>query len=150
MMWRISPVWERFLATAALFTAFVVMASVFRPGDSSASNNKPFINTSDGTSKSPTDTSADTSDKNSEASADTNSELAKLGTLHARNHRVEVFATPFGPRYTIYDREGNLLGELLNTDEVQNEFPDANLIDLLSGFDEGQYIMQVEDTSIPR
>jgi hypothetical protein len=50
-----------------------------------------------------------------------------LGQLEGREHRVLIFASPEGPRYSVYSLSGELLQADLAADDVYRAFPDLEL-----------------------
>lgn len=110
-MARSRPMLGRLLTVAALAACFVVMASVFAPGSSSAH---------DPLAPAPRGRSADTS----AASTDPQEGLKSLGSVHAAAHRVDIHATSAGPRYSVYDEAtGQEQGALLSLEQLKRYFP---------------------------
>lgn len=60
-----------------------------------------------------------------------------LGEMLSPAYRVLVFAYPDGPRYTVCDARGRILGERLTPEEVSGEFPGLDVQTLRFGPDEG-------------
>jgi len=52
---------------------------------------------------------------------------ALLGTFQGREHMVKCFASPDGPRYSVYTLDGRVLQANLPADEVYRAFPDIDL-----------------------
>lgn len=50
-----------------------------------------------------------------------------IGTLEGREHRVGCYASPDGPRYSVYTLDGALLSADLPADEVYRLFPEIDL-----------------------
>ena len=50
-----------------------------------------------------------------------------LGQLEGREYRVLIFASPVGPRYSVYSLAGELLQADLAADDVYRAFPDLDL-----------------------
>lgn len=50
-----------------------------------------------------------------------------LGTLQGKNLLVRAYASPEGPRYSVYSTAGQLLQADLPADEVYRAFPEADL-----------------------
>ncbi len=106
-MARFSTTIERLLVIVSLTLAFLFMASIFVPDDSRAGNAR---------------TAADPG--TSLPSADAHDGLASLGELKGVRHTVKIFATPEGPRYSIFDTDGVEIGTLLSKGQVIRHFGD--------------------------
>src|SRR5262245_17441136 len=76
----------RLAAVACLAAAFLVMASVFSPQRSKAGDLESVRDGADATSTDP------------------HEGLRSLGSLESRAHIVQMYSTPDGARYSIYDR----------------------------------------------
>ncbi|MBT8485218.1 MAG: hypothetical protein HKO59_00915 [Phycisphaerales bacterium] len=116
-MKRPSPILERVAAGAALAIGFVIMASVFAPDLIQARPDRG-------------------SDWTEWPSTDPHEGLRDLGTIEDNAFRVTIYATPEGPRYSVYDRTtAELLRPLLTAEEVEQEFPElpVNGMDIGSG-----------------
>ena len=50
-----------------------------------------------------------------------------VGQLEGRENRLLMFASPEGPRYTVYSLAGDLLAPDLAADDVYRAFPDLDL-----------------------
>ncbi len=50
-----------------------------------------------------------------------------LGTLVGKGHCVHIHATPEGPRFSVTDARGVLMGEGLTAEEMASRFPDIEL-----------------------
>lgn len=50
-----------------------------------------------------------------------------LGTLQGKKYLVRAYASPEGPRYSVYSTAGQLLQADLPADEVYRAFPEADL-----------------------
>jgi len=53
-----------------------------------------------------------------------------LGMLEGREHLVKCWASPEGPRYSVFTLDGRLLQADLPADEVYRGFPDIDLLNL--------------------
>ncbi len=106
-MARFSTTIERLLVIVSLSLAFLFMASVFVPNESRAGN-------------------AQIADDPGIAlpSADAHDGLYSLGEIKGLRQTVKIFATPEGPRYTIYDTDGVEIGTLLSIRQVIQHFND--------------------------
>jgi hypothetical protein len=47
-----------------------------------------------------------------------------MGQIEGLDYTVGFYATPAGPLFTVYDREGNELAPLLTATELSRQFPD--------------------------
>lgn len=106
-MARFSTTIDRLLVIVSLSLAFLFMASVFVPNESRAGNAK--IADDPGISL---------------PSADAHDGLYSLGEIKGLRQTVKIFATPEGPRYTIYDTDGVEIGTLLSIRQVIQHFND--------------------------
>ncbi len=106
-MARFSTTIQRLLVIVSLTLAFLFMASVFVPNESRAGNaqiaDDPGI---------------------SLPSVDAHDGLSSLGELKGVRHTVKIFATPDGPRYSIFDTDGVEIGTLLSIRQVIRHFGD--------------------------
>jgi hypothetical protein len=98
------------LVGTALGVAFLFMASIFVPGRSQAD--------SDALPGVPDPLSAESMEA-----------MEPLGRIEGKLYTVEVFATPSGPLFTVFDRHGNELAPLLTPAQVAERFPDLPLTD---------------------
>ncbi len=106
MKWT-SALTRRSLAVGALALGFLVMASVFVPDRIRAGEGV-------GSGRS--------------GSTDPHKSLLALGTIEDDSYLVRIFATPDGPRYSVYDTiDGSELGVLLTEEQVAKWFPDLPL-----------------------
>ena len=53
-------------------------------------------------------------------------DTAVIGHIESRSHRVTILAAEEGERYSVYDRDGNLLDEELDEDKLLALFPDLH------------------------
>jgi len=102
MKWT-SALTRRSLAVGALALGFLVMASVFVPerirAGEGVGSGRPH-------------------------STDPHKSLLALGTIEDDSYLVRIFATPDGPRYSVYDTvDGSELGVLLTEEQVAKWFP---------------------------
>ncbi len=104
-MARFSVTIGRLLVIVTLTRAFLFMASIFVPDESRAGNTQ--IADDAGTSL---------------PSADAHDGLSSLGELKGVRHTVKIFATPEGPRYSIFDSDGVVIGTLLSMRQVIRHF----------------------------
>jgi hypothetical protein len=113
----------RVLVALLMATAFLVMASIFAPLPSDADDvlftpSTPLPST------------------------DPHHGLPCIGTLEDRMYHVRAFATDGGPRYSIYDVQGEELAVLMSAERVAEMFPELQLPDL--DFSAPSQIMMVE------
>ncbi len=106
-MARFSTTIERLLVIVTLTLAFLFMASIFVPDESRAGNTQ--ITDDPGSSR---------------PSANAHDGLSSLGEIKGVRHTVNIFATPDGPRYTIFDTDGVEIGTLLSMRQVIRHFGD--------------------------
>ncbi len=124
---RLPSTIERLLAGLALCGAFLLMASVFVPGQSSAD---PSINTQTITGQS-----------------DPHAGLLSLGEIADANFRVNIFSGPEGPVYSVFEAQtGQVLGTLLTPEQVSERFPELPLPDM--DFDTVEQF-SIEDGAFP-
>jgi hypothetical protein len=62
-------------------------------------------------------------------SAESIEAMQPLGQIEGNLFTVGFFATPTGPLYTVYDRNGNELAALLTPSQLAEQFPDLPLPD---------------------
>ncbi len=106
MKWT-SALTRRSLAIGGLALGFLVMASVFVP---------ERIRAGEGVGSS------------RPHSTDPHKSLLALGTIEDDSYLVRIFATPDGPRYSVYDTiDGSELGVLLTEEQVAKWFPELPL-----------------------
>jgi hypothetical protein len=96
---------RRVIIGGALFAAFLVMASIFAPGRSEAEQE---------TFEVPSIAYSEEARRN----------MSLIGELEGTRYTVELYATPFGPLYSVYDRDGRQLADLFTADQVTARFPD--------------------------
>ena len=113
----ISPRWRiacRISVAAALAAAFLVMASVFSPQRSKAGDLDPARDVAAAAGQS--------------ASTDPHEGFPSLGSVESRAHIVQMYSTPEGARYSIYDRAtGRELGVLMTPQRLHEWFPELQL-----------------------
>jgi hypothetical protein len=111
-MKRLSPTAERLLAAGCLGVAFLVMASVFNPDRSRASNFEMELD----------------QPAPEIGSTDPHASLESLGSLETERYHVEIYSSDTGPRYTVIDKAtDNQLGVLLDEQDMQRWFPDIQI-----------------------
>ena len=59
-----------------------------------------------------------------------------LGSMIGPQYSAYILDTPDGPRYTVYDAEGNVLVHRAAADEVYRQVPDYNIPDLTTSLGE--------------
>ncbi|MHC4768395.1 MAG: hypothetical protein ACYTEI_06760 [Planctomycetota bacterium] len=99
------------LAGTGLAVAFLFMASIIVPGRSEAG--------SDGSIP----------DVPNPYSAETIEAVQPMGQIEGNQYTVGFYATPAGPLFTVYDREGNELAPLLTASQLAQQFPDLAPMD---------------------
>ncbi len=106
---------RRFVAGVMFVGAFLVMASIFAPDrlqaqlegvPDTAVLERPF-----------------------RYSSDFLGAMTLLGELESSEHTVKFYATEDGPLYTVYDKSGSMLAELLTPDQIADRFPTLPLTD---------------------
>lgn len=122
------------IAGAALFLG---VASVIKPPPRSASANVP-------PAVSPFGAPAPTHPPRTEAAHPKGWKL--IGTLEGTQHMVRCWATPDGPRYSVYTLSGQLLQADLPADEVYRAFPDIELENLRADPPAGRSTLMMADT----
>ncbi len=105
-MQRFRPSSRSIVTATVLFAAFMVMASIFAPGRLQAGAEN-----------------RDSSAYSSEFIEDT----TPLGQVEGNQYTVKFHASPDGPLYSVYDRDGRQLAELLTAAEVTHRFPSLPL-----------------------
>lgn len=107
---------QRILATVALGLAFIVMASIFVPFESTAQDSDVTIPRSM------------TPGQDRVESTDPHEGLGSLGRLERNCYHVHIYATDLGPRYSVYDAaSGKELAVLLTAERVAALFPELPL-----------------------
>ena len=103
----VPPIVRHVVIASILVGAFLIMASVFVPdrlqaraGEDSATH-----------------------------SAQLTEGLPSLGELVDNRYTVKVYATPAGPRYSVYDHDGTRVAALLSAEKVAKLYPDLPLPD---------------------
>lgn len=120
--WRIA---RRIGIAAAFAAAFLVMASVFSPQRSKAGDLNPASDPSMATAQS--------------TSTDPHEGLQSLGSIESRQHIVQMYSTPDGARYSIYDRAtGRELGVLMTPQRLHEWFPELQFPTMDFSATEGQ------------
>jgi hypothetical protein len=94
------------LAGTGLAVAFLFMASIIVPGRSEAGSDGYFP------------------DVPNPYSAEAIEAVQPMGQIEGNLYTVGFFATPAGPLFTVYDREGNELAPLLTASQLAQQFPD--------------------------
>jgi hypothetical protein len=94
------------LAGTGLAVAFLFMASIIVPERSEA------------------DSDGYLPDVPNPYSAETIEAVQPMGQIEGNLYTVGFFATPVGPLFTVYDREGNELAPLLTASQLSQQFPD--------------------------
>jgi hypothetical protein len=97
------------LVGIALGVGFLFMASIFVPGQTRAGESASGVP--------------------DPLSAESMAAMKPLGRIEGKLYTVEVYSTPSGSLFTIYDRHGNELAPLLTAQQAAEEFPDLNLTD---------------------
>ena len=67
-----------------------------------------------------------------------------IGTLEGREHRVNCYASPEGPRYSVHTLDGALLQADLPADEVYRLFPEIDLQNMTLEPGEGGALMLMD------
>jgi len=98
-MKRLPPNVERTVAGCLLCAMFILMASVFAPDFSQAGTDGLAPN-------------------------DPHAGLTSLGVIMNQSYQVEIYGSPDGPLYTIFDVSGRPLAALLTAEQAAEEFPD--------------------------
>ena len=102
---------EKLIAGLSLGFAFIVMASIITPSDTTAENVEHGNHRNSG-----------------HFSTDPHMGLTSLGSIENGNYLMKIFSTDLGPRYSIYNRKTNeLLATLITSEKVQERFPDLPL-----------------------
>lgn len=101
---RVNP--RKLAVGGTLLAAFLVMASIFAPGRTEAEQEPQEI---------PSIVYSDEVRQN----------MSLIGELEGINYTVELYATPYGPLYNVFDRaSGRQLADLISADQVAARFPD--------------------------
>ena len=106
---------RRFVASVLFVGAFLVMASIFAPDRLQAQlevGPEPVR-----------------VERPSRYSTDFPGAMTLLGEIESGEHTVKFYATEDGPLYTVYDKSGSMLAELLTPDQVADRFPTLPLTD---------------------
>ena len=106
----ISP--QHLVATTTLLVAFLVMASIFAPAQLTA---VPTGGPYQGPSQ--------------QYSSEFRENMSLLGEIESNEYRVKFYATAKGPLYTVYDKNGVELAELLTPRQIADQFPSLPLTD---------------------
>ena len=99
---------QHLVATVALLAAFLVMASIFAP-DQLTAGPVPV--------------------PSQRYSSEFRENMSLLGEIESNEYRVEFYATANGPLYTVYDKNGVELAELLTPRQIADRFPSLPLTD---------------------
>jgi hypothetical protein len=94
------------LAGTGLAVAFLFMASIIVPARSEAGSDDSLP------------------DVPNPYSAEAIEAVQPLGQIEGNTYTVGFYATPAGPLFTVYDREGNELAPLLTASQLAQQFPD--------------------------
>ena len=105
-MQRYRPNPRNLVTATVLFAAFMVMASIFAPGRLQAGAGSRGSST---------------------YSSEFIEDMTPLGQVEGNRYTVKFHATPNGPLYSVYDRDGRQLAELLTDVQVAQRFPDLPL-----------------------
>ena len=106
---------RRFVASILCIGAFLGMASIFAPDRLQAQldvNPAPVL-----------------LERPSRYSSDALPDRTLLGQIESGEHTVKFYATERGPLYTVYDKSGRMLAELLTPDQIADLFPTLPLTD---------------------
>ncbi len=106
---------RRFVAGVMFVGAFLVMASIFAPDRLQAQLDVI-----------PAPVVIDPHPRHSSAFLEA---VTLLGEIQSGEHTVKFYATEYGPLYTVYDKSGNLLAELIRPDQIADRFPTLPLTD---------------------
>ncbi len=106
---------RRFVAAVLFVGAFLVMASIFAPDRLQAQ--LEVI---------PTPVVIAPQHRYSSAFLEA---VTLLGEIESGEHTVKFYATEHGPLYTVYDKSGNVLAELITPDQIADLFPTLPLTD---------------------
>ncbi len=110
-MKRIGHLLPRLLTALALAIGFLFMASVFTPDPSQAEFAKPA-----------SDLSQSNSPFNKSHSASPYTGMTSLGRIEGTQYNVEIFATPIGPRFSVWGIDGQELATLMTRKQVTRYF----------------------------
>jgi hypothetical protein len=99
------------LAGTGLAVAFLFMASIIVPERSEAGSEGSIP------------------DVPNPYSAETIEAVQPMGQIEGNQYTVGFYATPAGPLFTVYDREGNELAPLLTASQLAQQFPDLAPMD---------------------
>ncbi len=109
-MKKFRPNPRNIVVAATLVAAFLVMASIFVPDRTEAVEEQPPVP--------------------SEAySAEARENMSLIGELEGDQYTVKFYATPHGPLYSVYDRNGAELADLVTAADIAERFPDLQLTD---------------------
>ena len=103
---------QHLVATVALLVAFLVMASIFAPVQVTAI---PALGPIEGPPL--------------QYSSEFRENMSLLGELESNDYRIKFYATAKGPLYTVYDKDGVELAELLTPRQIADQFPSLPLTD---------------------
>ncbi len=106
---------RRFVASVMFVCAFLVMASIFAPDRLQAQlDDVP---------------ESVMVERPSRYSSGFLGAMTLLGEIESGEHTVKFYATEDGPLYTVYDKSGRMLAELLTPDQIADRFPALPLTD---------------------
>lgn len=129
-MQQFTPILHRLAAASVLCVAFIAMASIIRPKISDAAKDKPTAS----------ENARSARPQGSPGQADARG-LKSLGELTDGEYTVRMFAgEPI--LYTVIGPEGDMLGELITRERLQEEFTFFVIDDLLA--DERPELMLME------
>ena len=107
---------QHVVATATLLVAFLVMASIFAPAELTA---VPAGGPYQGPYQ----------QHSQQYSSEFRENMSLLGEIESNDYRVKFFASAKGPLYTVYDKNGVELAELLTPRQIADQFPSLPLTD---------------------
>lgn len=110
-MKRIGQIIPRLLTAIALAIGFLFMASVFTPVQSQAE----FKSTT-------SQLSQPSSSNNKNYSTSPYTGMTSLGRIEGTIYTVEIFATPIGPRFSVWGLDGQELATLMTRKQVTRYF----------------------------
>jgi len=101
---------SRLIAGVTLGIAFLIMASIITPHDTTASDKPGNIHT------------------DNLPSTDPHYGLPSMGSIESLQYIVEMYRTDVGPRYSVRNREdGEIIATLRTAKQIEQEFPDIPL-----------------------
>lgn len=126
---------RRAAAIVVLGLAFLFMGSVFAPDRTTAGERAELgaAGTAPLVRRSPAEAGVT---ETAGASVDPHEGLRALGSLESGRYLIDIYATPQGPRYSVYERSAEadrtaaqpkLIGALLRADQVRGLVPEIQL-----------------------